>query len=277
MASRIILHIGSPKCGSTYLQRVLLNNSESLLAHGISYPSPKSGHPGNAADLINISGRKLEKMFSGHVQTLILSHEDLYYGSKQGETLAVLAREMKISVQVVAFIRPFSEFIFSDYSQFMKQNFETYLKTRNPFDGYDFPTFARLRVKALTPAVFLKNWETVFHHPSPILQSYRNIRPVFERLLGRQAVADWRIHKDKTNQSLRVEDCERIAAGLCDPDRKKKELWAMFREAFHNTGEPDAGRSPERIAMIEGLFASENKALLKHLGYNNYHPDFQPE
>ena len=35
MTQKIILHIGSPKCGSTYLQRVMVQNSETLLRHGI--------------------------------------------------------------------------------------------------------------------------------------------------------------------------------------------------------------------------------------------------
>ena len=48
MTRRIILHFGAPKAGSTFLQRVLLQNTDRLAAAGVAYPHDGSGHPGNA-------------------------------------------------------------------------------------------------------------------------------------------------------------------------------------------------------------------------------------
>ena len=55
MKRRILLHIGSPKCGSTYLQRALLQNRDRLAAHGIRYPHDGGEHPGNAAQPFTMS------------------------------------------------------------------------------------------------------------------------------------------------------------------------------------------------------------------------------
>ena len=51
MFKKVILHIGAPKCGSTYLQKVMLKNQENLISKGFYYPTPPGEHPGNASDL----------------------------------------------------------------------------------------------------------------------------------------------------------------------------------------------------------------------------------
>lgn len=273
---RIILHVGSPKCGSTYLQKVLLNNATRLEAQGCRYPHPEpgsthSGHPGNAAHLEKLDQTRIESLFAGDIHTVLLSHEDLYCPPKSSAALRTLTGRMGIELQVVAFIRPFSDFIFADYSQFMKQFFEIYLKARAPYDGLDLLGFAESRARAITAARFLRAWDR--HSSSPlILASHRQIRPVYQNLLGPDVALDWTLPRGAANPSLRVEDCDAIAAAMRDAGRPSREIRQMFKAAFHTTHLPDAGRSPARITHIEALFAGENRALQHHFGYDNRAP-----
>ncbi|TCP60230.1 hypothetical protein EV663_11116 [Rhodovulum bhavnagarense] len=269
MTRRIILHIGSPKCGSTYLQKVLSQNAEALGSVGIRYPAPAATHPGNAGDLQTITRERLESYFAGGIETVVLSHEDLYSLPGRGDALAALAAEDGAEVQIVAFLRPFSEFLYGDYSQFMKQHFEQFLATRNPYDGRSFREFCERRVKTLNPAQFLRNWQKRFPSVPLALDSHRAIRPVLERLLGEIPAMDWTVRRHETNPSLRMEDCDRIVAAMRDLDRNAKDIRDMFRTAFHMTAEPDAGKTEARTAWIEAAFARQNAAILDEFGYDN--------
>ncbi|MDU8912161.1 hypothetical protein [Aestuariicoccus sp. MJ-SS9] len=269
MTRRIILHIGSPKCGSTYLQQALLQSAGALRAAGIHYPHDGGGHPGNAADLADLTRPRLETWFGDGIHTVILSHEDLYGGPRRGDALARLVREDDTQVQLIAFLRPFSEFIFGDYSQFMKQYFYRYLETRNPYDGRSFTEFAERRVETLKPATFLSNWDKRFPDPGLILDSHRNIRLVLERLLGTGGPIDWEVPRSQTNPSLRMADCDAIAAAMRDPTIPDNQIRAMFQEAFHHTADPDPGKSAERVAWLEEIFEPKNAALMRRFGFDN--------
>ena len=41
MASKVLLHVGTPKTGTSYLQDVLFRNRETLAAAGIAYPATR--------------------------------------------------------------------------------------------------------------------------------------------------------------------------------------------------------------------------------------------
>lgn len=265
----ILLHVGSPKCGSTYLQQVLLRNADVLLDHGFAYPHTNTGHPGNAADLADITAERLDSLFDFGARTVILSHEDLYGLPKRGDALAKLAPEMGINVQLVAFLRPFSEFIFGDYSQFMKQHFKRYLTSRNPYDGRDFAAFTQRRVENLKPSQFLRNWQKRFPDTSLRLAGHRDIRPIIEALLPGLPTLDWEVPRALTNPSLRMEDCDRIAAAMRDPSIKDAEIRHMMRDAFHDADEYDLGKTQERIDYVESQFEEQNKMLLEEFSYDN--------
>jgi len=269
MARRIILHIGSPKCGSTYLQRVMLKNAQSLLSKGIYYPHSDDSHPGNAADLAEIDAQGLADLFPKGVHTAVLSHEDLYGLAKRGDPLSELIKGTDITVQLLAFLRPFSEFVFGDYSQFMKQHFHRFLAERNPYDGRDFETFAMRRIQNLRPAKFFMNWGKRFPEHPIVLDHYSKIRPVLENLLGVGVVEDWNIMDHQTNRSLRMEDCDRIAAAMRDPSCSEDTIRAMYHDAYHNTDVNDIGRSPERITWLEDQFKPQIQGLLKNFNYGN--------
>lgn len=268
MKKRIILHIGSPKCGSTYLQNVLKQNSKSLARSGVFYPAPTSGHPGNGLEILELSEVQIKQWFTEGIETVVLSHEDLYATPGRGDRLKTLAENAGIDVQVVAFLRPFSEFIFGDYSQFMKQKFELYLQKRQPYEGRDFNAFVQYRVNTLKPAIFLKGWDN--RSTSPIkIANHRNIRPVFEELLGPEAINDWDVHRDLTNPSLRMQDCDKLAEMILDPQKSNSEIRRFFKAAFAPNKTADLGRSPERIAHIEKAFEPQIKALQQTFGFDN--------
>ncbi|MFU8776398.1 MAG: hypothetical protein ACNA7M_01830 [Roseovarius sp.] len=269
MSKKIILHIGSPKCGSTYLQRVMVQNSKTLLEQGIHYPAPEGSHPGNAAHLAEITKEEVEVMFATGAQTVVLSHEDLYSLSKRGIALAEITAKAGIAVQLLVFLRPFSDFVFGDYSQFMKQYFETFLAERKPYGGRDFETFAKRRIDTMKPAAYLTNWGKLFPNPPLILDSHRNIQTVLDKLLGHPAGMNWDVPHYDTNPSLRMQDCDIIAAAMLDPECAEKDIRQMFRTAFHHTQEPDMGRSHERITWLETQFRPQNEALLAQFGFDN--------
>ena len=272
MTRRILLHIGSPKCGSTYLQQVMLKNDRLLAANGVRYPHDGSRHPGNAAEIDKLSAAQLEGFFKDDTHTVILSHEDLFAVAGRGKTLADLAGQAGIEVQVLAFLRPFSEFIFGDYSQFMKQHFDVWLKNRKPYGGRGFEQFAVDRCRNLSPVGYFKAWNRLFPEPGLILASHRDIRKVIEAQIGALEGMVWEVPRDSTNPSLRMEDCDRLAAGLADPDAPAGALREAFRQAFTLPGEPDAGKTAERRAWIEALFARQNEELLKEFGFDNRIP-----
>ncbi|MFD2741471.1 hypothetical protein ACFSUD_18010 [Sulfitobacter aestuarii] len=274
MTRRILLHVGSPKCGSTYLQQVMLQNRDRLERARIRYPHDGSGHPGNAGDLAELDAARLAAHFDGGIETLILSHEDLYSLSKRGDALAGLAREQGIEVQLIAFLRPFSEFIYGDYSQFMKQFFDTFLAERRPYGGRDFEGFAQRRIDTMKPAAYLRQWQGRFPQTPLILESHRNIRQVITALLGAELVdsLDWQVDPNRVNRSLRMQDCDSIAAAMRDPGVEAEEIKQMFRDAFHQVAESDPGKTAERTEWIETRFAPQNATLLAEFGFDNRHP-----
>lgn len=271
MTRRILLHIGSPKCGSTYLQQVLLQNRDLLLTHHVRYPHDGAGHPGNAAALADVDQGMLDQWFADGVNTVILSHEDLYSLAKRGDALAALARENGIAVQLITFLRPFSEFIYGDYSQFMKQFFDKFLAERKPYDGRDFETFAQRRINTMKPALYLRQWQQRFPDLPLILKGHRDIRATMTGLLGAHLgeALDWTVSGDRVNPSLRMVDCDAIVAAMYDPDMPDDDITQMFKDAFHKVGTDDPGKTNARTEWLEAQFAPQNADLLKGFSFDN--------
>lgn len=264
---KIILHIGSPKCGSTYLQCAMKNNMAKLKEHGVSYPQPYGNHPGNGADIGDITQAGFDQLFE-NADTVVLSHEDLFLRPTCGDALAQFAQTADVQVQVVAFMRPYSQFLFGDYSQFMKQHFETFLKTRRPYNGRNFEQFAVDRSHALKPVPSFKAWQRLFPDTPLLIDSHKNIKPVFEGLLNISDL-DWVVHHDRTNPSLRMEDCDRVVRAILDPDIADSDIRQMFQNAFKKTKAGDAGKTDERIAWIEALFSKQNQNLMDVFSFDN--------
>ena len=273
MNRRIILHIGSPKCGSTYLQRVMLQNQALLKVNGVYYPTGEEGHPGNGMVIPELSQAQFDGLFPDQsIHTTVLSHENLYAMPQWGKNLSEMVKGTDITVQVVVFLRPFSAFLYGDYSQFMKQFFDTYLETRKPYDDKTFEGFAERRINTLKPANFLPKWAERFPTAPLVLTSHRNIRQTLETVIGDVDGMDWTVPSELTNPSLRVSDCDDIAEAMRNPSNSADDVKQMFQKAFHTTGLPDLGRTPERTQWLEEQFETQNRALFDLFGFDNRLP-----
>lgn len=266
---RILLHIGSPKCGSTYLQRVMLQNTKTLRADGIHYPHDGQAHPGNAAKLEKVTASCLDAMFEPEIHSIVLSHEDLFMQPQRGKSLARLAKQREIEITPIVFLRPFSDFIFGDYSQFMKQNFHKYLKTRQPYEGRTFEEFAVARERAIPITTALKSWEKCFANTQLKVHGHHNIRSVTESWLNTTTPLKWEVPRDITNPSLRIQDCEALVEALQNPENSDAGVRKLLKHALHNVDTPDPGRTAERRKWIEALFQRHNKNLQTLFGFDN--------
>ena len=116
MSTRVLLHVGTPKTGTSYLQDVLFRNRRTLAAAGILYPADRfDAHFLAALDLMRLPWGGLEAEAVGawdalaeqvraHDGTAIISHEILATASRAqaGRALESLGHGDGTEVHVVA-------------------------------------------------------------------------------------------------------------------------------------------------------------------------------
>lgn len=142
---QIIVHVGQPKTGTTYIQRTLAANAERLKAHGILYPVPRAeltAHHGLVHHLLNPEDRTtLERALIGPsgdgdlildalrgqrgLDTAILSSELLFHqigaNLERFQVLDNTLRKLAADVRYVAYARdPVSRFPSSSSQVLMK-------------------------------------------------------------------------------------------------------------------------------------------------------------
>ena len=95
MSRRVLLHVGTPKTGTSYLQDVLFRNRAQLLKQGVSYPADRfDAHFLAALDLMRLRWGGLEREAGGawdrlaqqvrdHDGTSIISHEIFATASRE--------------------------------------------------------------------------------------------------------------------------------------------------------------------------------------------------
>jgi hypothetical protein len=122
MTQKVILHVGTPKTGTSYLQDVLHRNRATLAGHGILYPADRfDAHFLAALDLMRLPWGGLEREAVGawddlarrvrgwHGHTAIISHEILAAASRAqvGRALSSLgmARGSDVEVHLVLSVR----------------------------------------------------------------------------------------------------------------------------------------------------------------------------
>lgn len=268
MTRHLLVHVGMPKCGSTYLQRALLQNRAALAAQGIAYPHDGQDHPGNGSGVEAADAARLEALFGGH-DRLILSHEDLFGKGSVAQPLAQAAQDLGAQVHLLAFIRPLSEFVYGDYSQNMKQRFGEFLKARKAYGGRDFMTFAADRARVLDPALRLDQWRSTFEGATFSLHSHRDIHAVISAQYPDVAL-NWEVAPDLVNPSLRMADCEALARMINSRFVWRARIMARFKLALYQAGKgEDKGRTAARTTALEALFERQNAALLNRFGYDN--------
>ncbi|KQW47482.1 hypothetical protein ASC77_13585 [Nocardioides sp. Root1257] len=119
MSSRVLLHVGTPKTGTSYLQDVLFRNQRTLDAAGILYPADRfDAHFLAALDLMRMPWGGLETQAVGrwddlaaqvrrHEGTSIISHEILATASRAqvGRALTSLGHDDGTEIHVVVSVR----------------------------------------------------------------------------------------------------------------------------------------------------------------------------
>jgi hypothetical protein len=115
VSNRVLLHVGTPKTGTSYLQDVLFRNQPTLAAAGILYPADRfDAHFLAALDLMRMPWGGLENQAAGqwdklaeqvrtHEGTSIISHEILATASRAqvGRALASLGHQDGAEIHVV--------------------------------------------------------------------------------------------------------------------------------------------------------------------------------
>jgi hypothetical protein len=119
VSRRVLLHVGTPKTGTSYLQDVLFRNREVLAEHGICYPADRfDAHFLAALDLMRLPWGGLEREAVGAWDALarrvrawdgtaIISHEILATASRAqvGRALESLGHGDGVEVHVVLSVR----------------------------------------------------------------------------------------------------------------------------------------------------------------------------
>ncbi len=119
MSRKVVLHVGTPKTGTSYVQDVLFRNQRTLLRHGILYPADRHDAQFLAGlDLMRMPWGGLEKeavgawdalaeRVRGHDGTAIVSHEILATASRSqvGRALASLGDPADTEVHLVLSVR----------------------------------------------------------------------------------------------------------------------------------------------------------------------------
>lgn len=119
MSSRVLLHVGTPKTGTSYLQDVLFRNQKTLAEAGILYPGDRfDAHFLAALDLMRMPWGGLERQAVGqwdalaaqvrrHDGTAIISHEILATASRAqvGRALTSLGHDDGAEVHIMISVR----------------------------------------------------------------------------------------------------------------------------------------------------------------------------
>lgn len=153
----IIIHIGIPKTGTTYIQHLLRQNIKNLLSSGITYPDIESEHveisykevswePSKNGILLldedYINNITSEKSLYSDESLLRLLLED----TKRIKMMKLLKKK-GIRIKFIAFVRDFFEHSFSSWNQYIKRGIGSleYLEYMNREDIYmDFKRLDKL-------------------------------------------------------------------------------------------------------------------------------------
>lgn len=134
MSERVLLHVGTPKSGTSYLQDVLFRNQKVLAGHGILYPADRfDAHFLAALDLMKLpwggleseaigAWERLAAQVRGHRGTAVISHEILATASRQqvGHALESLGHGTGTEVHLVVSARDLARQIPAEWQENVK-------------------------------------------------------------------------------------------------------------------------------------------------------------
>ena len=131
-AKRVLLHVGTPKTGTSYLQDVLFRNRELLRGHGILYPADRfDGHFLAALDLMRLTWGGLETEAVGAwdrlaadvrawPHTSIISHEILSTASPTQIDRALTSFGEGVEVHLVVSVRDLARQVPAEWQENVK-------------------------------------------------------------------------------------------------------------------------------------------------------------
>ena len=131
-AKRVLLHVGTPKTGTSYLQDVLFRNRELLREHGILYPADRfDGHFLAALDLMRLTWGGLETEAVGAwdrlaadvrawPHTSIISHEILSTASPTQIDRALTSFGEGVEVHLVVSVRDLARQVPAEWQENVK-------------------------------------------------------------------------------------------------------------------------------------------------------------
>lgn len=141
--TRVLLHIGAPKSGSSYLQGLLAQSRPRLRSAGVLYPGDRLNHFAAVPALTGRSFGKLQRgpavrawrallnEIDGWTGTAVLSSE--MFAWAEGDQVRRIAKDLGDGLEVVYVVRDFSRVLPAAYQETVKHRntatFETFLET----------------------------------------------------------------------------------------------------------------------------------------------------
>ncbi|WP_299658212.1 hypothetical protein [uncultured Tateyamaria sp.] len=173
----LVLHIGTHKTGTTYIQNVLARNADRLLKAGILYPKSGRIHnahfklcwqlrhadfKGAALDAIPEWRGMMDEFRTSKAEIAIVSAEEFAF-SIPPKRLADL--KAHFDVRVVCFVRSPDTFVQSFYNQFVKDFSTRETRTLTQYLAEENPFF-------LANRPMLEKWIDVFGRPAVTVHSF---------------------------------------------------------------------------------------------------------
>ena len=261
MISKTILHIGSHKTGSTYLQQYLHDNRDALLLYGIHYPQLAENpyiqqhsalalalRAGDRTAALDAVGKVAEEARGVDADTLLLSGEEFFFSTADEIALLkqVLSHQLGCSFRVIVYIRNTYDYVRSQLNHHLR--FENYPFSETMFLG---------RVIAYQPADVIRRWEAAFGDDAVQVFSYDEHKRVlldhFLRLIGMPRVAEPNVSREAANPSIDFLSALVVNQLLYDKsaDLKHRVYWKIVAQG----GECDDVRFPSELAVIESIVA----------------------
>jgi hypothetical protein len=186
MPKVLMLHIGLPKTGTSFLQSVLAGNIEVLKRHGIDYPAPRRADKAAAGEISSGNAEQLDLVFEqpsllrdNPAERVLFSAErfsgNLNQAKFQSDLLDVVEKAGIQRVEILMFLRDPVSFAMSSYQQEIKRG-----RTSNITLSGHFSTMNQ-------PGNVNNVLDFVFSHPEKIVVTVRNYSVVRMTLLDEMA------------------------------------------------------------------------------------------
>lgn len=213
--SKVCLHIGASKTGSSFLQSHFVLNRDLLLQHNYLYPAASNDtdalklkiSSGNGIKLgmllknKNTTYRELKKYISKQIklakgQNLLISSEVMEsYLAENMVLLQAIVKKMGYQVIIVYYIRAIGDHHMSSYHQLLK---------RNSFKG-DFA--ATIKKKSNRSLTVIEKSIAVLGKENIVIKNYDNVKnnifeDFLENILHIQGHEEFKILNQKVNRSL---------------------------------------------------------------------------